>query len=107
MACGNVIKWYDLVPVISYLLLGGKCRNCKAKLSIQYPIIESIPYLYGVLVKIWEESGKTGRIIHAAMEKRHPAKKTVAPRSPFETRRGGSFSANLSYPSVKSVSIAT
>lgn len=40
MSCGNVIKWYDLVPVISYLLLGGKCRNCGAKLSIQYPIIE-------------------------------------------------------------------
>ncbi len=40
MRCGSVIKWYDLVPVISYLLLGGKCRNCGAKLSIQYPMIE-------------------------------------------------------------------
>ena len=40
MACGNVIKWYDLVPVISFLLLGGKCRNCGSRLSIQYPIIE-------------------------------------------------------------------
>ncbi len=40
MNCGNVIKWYDLVPVISFLLLKGKCRNCSAKLSIQYPIIE-------------------------------------------------------------------
>jgi len=42
MACGNVIKWYDLVPVISFLLLRGKCRNCGAKLSLQYPIIELI-----------------------------------------------------------------
>jgi leader peptidase (prepilin peptidase)/N-methyltransferase len=40
MRCGSVIKWYDLVPVIGYLLLGGKCRNCGAKLSIQYPMIE-------------------------------------------------------------------
>ncbi len=39
-SCGNVIKWYDLVPIISYLLLRGRCRNCGAKLSIQYPIIE-------------------------------------------------------------------
>ncbi len=39
-SCGNVIKWYDLVPVISYLLLGGKCRNCKSKISVQYPLIE-------------------------------------------------------------------
>ena len=40
MACGNVIRWYDLIPVLSFLLLGGKCRDCGAKLSIQYPIIE-------------------------------------------------------------------
>ncbi len=39
-SCGNVIGWYDLVPVISFLLLRGKCRNCGAKLSIQYPIVE-------------------------------------------------------------------
>jgi leader peptidase (prepilin peptidase) / N-methyltransferase len=38
--CGVRIKWYDLVPVIRYLLLKGKCRNCKAKISIQYPLIE-------------------------------------------------------------------
>ena len=40
MVCGNVIGWYDLIPVLSFLLLGGKCRDCGAKLSIQYPIIE-------------------------------------------------------------------
>jgi len=40
LSCGNVIKWYDLVPVLSFILLRGKCRNCGAKLSIQYPIIE-------------------------------------------------------------------
>ena len=40
MCCGNVIKWYDLVPVLSFILLKGKCRNCGAKLSVQYPIIE-------------------------------------------------------------------
>ena len=46
MSCGNVIKWYDLVPIFSYILLKGKCRFCGAKLSIQYPIIE---LLNGVL----------------------------------------------------------
>ncbi len=50
MACGNVIKWYDLIPVISYLLLRGKCRNCGAKLSVQYPIIELINGLLYCLV---------------------------------------------------------
>ncbi len=49
-SCGNVIRWYDLVPVISFLLLRGKCRNCGAKLSIQYPIIELLNgSLYGLI----------------------------------------------------------
>ncbi len=46
MSCGNVIKWYELIPILSYILLKGKCRFCKAKLSVQYPIIE---LLNGVL----------------------------------------------------------
>jgi leader peptidase (prepilin peptidase)/N-methyltransferase len=40
MSCGQQVKWYDLVPVFSWLALGGKCRYCKTKLSKQYPIIE-------------------------------------------------------------------
>ena len=48
--CGNVIGWYDLVPVLSFLLLRGKCRNCGAKISIQYPIIELLNgLLYGLI----------------------------------------------------------
>jgi len=38
--CGVQIKWYDLIPVFSYLFLLGKCRNCKEKISIMYPTIE-------------------------------------------------------------------
>jgi len=38
--CGETIKWYDLVPVFSYIFLLGKCRNCKEKISIIYPTIE-------------------------------------------------------------------
>ena len=40
MSCGRQLRWYELIPVFSYLLQGGKCRNCKTKLSVQYPIIE-------------------------------------------------------------------
>ncbi len=50
MNCGNVIGWYDLVPVISFLLLRGKCRNCGAKLSVQYPIIELLNGFVYVLI---------------------------------------------------------
>ena len=40
--CGHEIKWYDNIPLISYICLGGKCRNCKEKISIRYPIVELI-----------------------------------------------------------------
>ena len=50
MACGNVIKWYDLIPIISYILLRGKCRFCKAKLSVQYPVIELLNGLLYLLI---------------------------------------------------------
>lgn len=41
MACGARLHWYDMVPVWSWLVLGGKCRSCKAGISAQYPIIEA------------------------------------------------------------------
>lgn len=40
MNCGKQIKWYDLVPLVSFLILRGKCRYCKTKLSLQYPLVE-------------------------------------------------------------------
>lgn len=42
MSCGYTLKWYDLIPLLSYLALGGRCRKCKAKLSVQYPLIEAL-----------------------------------------------------------------
>jgi leader peptidase (prepilin peptidase) / N-methyltransferase len=38
--CKHSLAWYDLVPVFSFLLLLGKCRYCRAKISVQYPIVE-------------------------------------------------------------------
>lgn len=38
--CRSVIKWFDLVPVLSYLVLKGKCRRCSNKISPLYPIVE-------------------------------------------------------------------
>lgn len=40
--CDNKIKWYDLIPVVSYIFLRGKCRYCKEKISLRYPLIELI-----------------------------------------------------------------
>ena len=40
MSCMNTLSWYELIPVFSFLFLRGKCKNCKAGISIQYPIVE-------------------------------------------------------------------
>ncbi|MFT4822379.1 MAG: leader peptidase (prepilin peptidase)/N-methyltransferase [Halioglobus sp.] len=40
--CGDAIKAWQNIPVLSYLVLAGKCYNCQAKISIRYPIIELI-----------------------------------------------------------------
>lgn len=39
-SCEKMIAWYDNVPVVSYLLLGGRCRHCRARISWRYPVVE-------------------------------------------------------------------
>lgn len=39
-ACGQAIRPWDNVPVLSYLLLGGRCRGCRARISWRYPLVE-------------------------------------------------------------------
>lgn len=48
--CGEGIHWYDNVPVFSYVALRGKCRVCKTKISIQYPLIETLTGFLFLLV---------------------------------------------------------
>lgn len=40
MSCGAKIKWYDLIPVLSWLALRGRCRACGSRISVQYPAVE-------------------------------------------------------------------
>lgn len=39
-SCNQPIKWFDNIPIISYLVLRGKCRNCMAKFSVRYLLVE-------------------------------------------------------------------
>ena len=52
-SCGRVLRWYDLVPVLSFFFLRGRCRFCKSKISVQYPIVELVTGLLflGVFLK--------------------------------------------------------
>ena len=51
--CEKVIPWYGLIPILGYLILRGKCRYCKATISVMYPLVEflggllfALSYLY-------------------------------------------------------------
>ncbi len=48
--CKTEIKWYDNIPVLSYIILKAKCRHCKEHISIQYPIVELFTGIMFLLV---------------------------------------------------------
>ena len=48
--CLNSIAWYDNIPLISWLILGAKCRHCKTPISIQYPIVEALTGVFFLAV---------------------------------------------------------
>src|SRR6516225_2339723 len=48
--CKKLISWYDNIPVLSYVILGGRCRRCKKKFSARYPFIEALTGVTSVLI---------------------------------------------------------
>ncbi len=54
--CDSGIAWYDNVPVFGWLWLCGKCRNCKNPISSEYPIVESVTGLLGLLALFMVQS---------------------------------------------------
>ena len=53
-SCGAVISFYDNVPVLSYLMLGGRCRSCKVHISARYPAVEALTAFLWVAV-VWRD----------------------------------------------------
>ena len=51
--CGHQITALENIPVISYLFLGGKCSECKTKISVRYPIVEFVTSLLSLLVAVY------------------------------------------------------
>ncbi|MEW6107638.1 MAG: prepilin peptidase [Nitrospirota bacterium] len=50
ISCNNPIRVRDNIPVISYIFLGGRCRYCREKISIRYPLVEALNALLYVIV---------------------------------------------------------
>jgi leader peptidase (prepilin peptidase)/N-methyltransferase len=48
-SCGRALRWYENVPVVSWLLLRGRCRTCRASISVFYPLVEAAAALMAVV----------------------------------------------------------
>ena len=53
MSCGHEIAWYDNVPVLSWLILRGRCRSCSARIPARYPAVELVSGLL-VAACVWK-----------------------------------------------------
>src|SRR5712691_10999377 len=49
-ACGAAIRFYDNIPIVSFLILGGRCRSCRRPISRRYPAVEALCALLFALV---------------------------------------------------------
>lgn len=49
-SCDAQLKWYEMIPVLSFLFQNGKCRNCQSKISLQYPVVEFLSGILFVLI---------------------------------------------------------
>lgn len=50
MQCGHQLSWYELIPLVSWVALRGKCRKCHAKISAQYPVVEALNGILYVVI---------------------------------------------------------
>ena len=50
MTCNRTLRWYELIPILSYVMQSGKCLRCKEVISHQYPIVEFVTGLVFVLI---------------------------------------------------------
>lgn len=65
--CGKILRWYELIPLISFIIQLGKCRSCKQPLSWQYPVLELVTgivfvYLPGIVSR-WVFLGIWGLVV--------------------------------------------
>lgn len=62
-SCRHILEWKDLIPVLSFVLLGGRCRYCRKKISWQYPLVELATGMIFALIFIFNFSAFGGQAI--------------------------------------------
>lgn len=64
-SCGITVPWFDNVPVLAYLLLAGRCRGCRVRIPVRYPLVELAAA--GLLLAVVLRFGYTPLALHAAV----------------------------------------
>jgi leader peptidase (prepilin peptidase)/N-methyltransferase len=67
MSCGHPIRWFDNVPVLSWLVLRGRCRDCGAGFSWRYPAVELAVGIWFWLaaIRMWDAWHPPARVLHS------------------------------------------
>ncbi|GAA4328843.1 A24 family peptidase [Variovorax defluvii] len=60
--CDHAIRWYENLPILSYVFLGGKCSSCKAPISLRYPLVELATALLFAWC-VWRMPGSLGGLV--------------------------------------------
>lgn len=63
--CGHLIRAYDNIPVLSYVLLGGRCRDCKTHISARYPVVELLSGAFAAMSVARFGLDWTGAVVYA------------------------------------------
>jgi leader peptidase (prepilin peptidase)/N-methyltransferase len=50
--CGHRLSWWENIPIMSFLALRGRCRNCKAAISLRYPVVEALSGLWALALAV-------------------------------------------------------
>mgnify|MGYP001773078613 CR=1 FL=1 len=50
--CGKILNWYELIPIVSFIIQKGKCRSCQTKIDLRYPLIEIVTGLFCLILAI-------------------------------------------------------
>ena len=60
-ACEHEIRWYDNIPILSFFLLGRKCRDCGQPISFRYPLVEALTA--GLALVLWMKFGLSKELV--------------------------------------------
>lgn len=62
--CGALIRSYDNIPILSYLLLGGRCRSCRGPISVRYPLVELLSGAFAAMTAAKFGAGPPGLVVY-------------------------------------------